>query len=154
VPDADRDGLDDRWELSFGLDPLANDGRSGATGSPSSDGVTNQQKFLFGLSPLAPAVVPVAAVSTEPDLGVSVIEFPALRGRNYQLQESTDLQNWTSVGALRNTGTADTVNLEWIANLNGRQRVFYRVLVTPVPSSSLYVPPAITGGGGGGSSYP
>jgi hypothetical protein len=154
VPDADRDGLDDRWELSFGLDPLANDGRSGATGSPSSDGVTNQQKFLFGLSPLAPAVVPVAAVSTEPDLGVSVIEFPALRGRNYQLQESTDLQNWTSVGALRNTGTADTVNLEWIANLNGRQRVFYRVLVTPVPSSSLYVPPANTGGGGGGSSYP
>jgi cell migration-inducing and hyaluronan-binding protein len=154
VPDADRDGLDDRWELSFGLDPLFAEGRSGAEASPMGDGVSNQHKFLLGLNPLLPAVVPVAAVSTEPDLDVATIGFPALRGRTYQLEQSIDLTVWTKVGEPRTTGAADTAMLEWVADMDGHTRVFYRVVVTALPSVSFYVPPVDDGSGGTPPSYP
>ncbi len=45
--DADRDGMDDAWEMAQGLDPLVND----RAGDPDGDGLTNIREFMLGTDP-------------------------------------------------------------------------------------------------------
>jgi hypothetical protein len=49
--DQDRDGLDDRWEATFGLDPATASGENGPTGDPDGDGATNAQELAQGTHP-------------------------------------------------------------------------------------------------------
>ncbi len=50
--DADRDGIDDAWAITFGLQGLAPDAR-GPFGDPDGDGRINAQEFREGTHPLA-----------------------------------------------------------------------------------------------------
>ena len=45
--DADKDGMDDAWEIAHGLNPALND----RNGDPDGDGLTNIVEFLFGSKP-------------------------------------------------------------------------------------------------------
>ncbi len=45
--DADKDGMDDAWEITHGLNPALND----RNGDPDGDGLTNIVEFLFGSKP-------------------------------------------------------------------------------------------------------
>ncbi|MEO5823963.1 MAG: hypothetical protein ABIT71_25940 [Vicinamibacteraceae bacterium] len=49
--DRDTDGLDDRWEVSMGLDYTSSAGANGAAGDPDTDGVTNLQELAAGTHP-------------------------------------------------------------------------------------------------------
>ena len=58
VPDAgadwDEDGLENSFELTFGLDPKSADGADGGGGDPDGDGYTNAEEALAGSNPLNP----------------------------------------------------------------------------------------------------
>jgi len=45
--DADRDGMDDNWEVAYGLNPTVNDRGADKDG----DGLTNGQEFFLGTRP-------------------------------------------------------------------------------------------------------
>ncbi len=47
-PDADLDGMNDRWEWDFGLNPALQDG----TNNPDGDALTNVEEYLNGSNPL------------------------------------------------------------------------------------------------------
>jgi Mg-chelatase subunit ChlD len=50
--DSDHDGLPNRWEVRFGLDPLNANGQDGAAGDPDQDNLPNLQEFLAGTNPI------------------------------------------------------------------------------------------------------
>ncbi len=52
--DSDDDGMDDRWELDSGLDPMLGTGDDGPDGDPDGDQITNLQEYQYGLDPLTP----------------------------------------------------------------------------------------------------
>lgn len=54
APDSDGDGLPDKWEVQFGLDPHSNIGVHGANGDPDFDGLTNAEEYEVGTDPMAP----------------------------------------------------------------------------------------------------
>jgi ELWxxDGT repeat protein len=49
--DTDTDGLDNEWEIRFGLDPSSSIGDNGADGDPDHDGLTNAQELAAGTHP-------------------------------------------------------------------------------------------------------
>ncbi len=93
--DLDGDGLPDAWEQQIialyggtlaGIRP--NDDADG-------DGISNLNEYLAGTYAFDPSdgfVLSVTGVSA----GTSVLEFLALRGRNYSIQASSDLRTWTA----------------------------------------------------------
>jgi len=50
--DNDEDGLNDHWELAFGLSPASATGDAGADGDPDHDGLTNAQELAAGSNPV------------------------------------------------------------------------------------------------------
>ncbi len=54
APDADRDGMDDVWEVDNGLDPTRDDSLDDADG----DGFTNRDEYLLGTDPNETTVTP------------------------------------------------------------------------------------------------
>lgn len=93
--DSDGDGLPDAWEQQLialyggtlaGIRP--NDDSDG-------DGISNLNEYLAGTYAFDPSdgfALSLAGVSA----GNSVLEFLALRGRNYSIQTSPDLRTWTA----------------------------------------------------------
>jgi len=49
-PDTDGDGMDDGWEVTYSLNPLADD----ASSDPDGDGLTNLEEYLLGTDPTNP----------------------------------------------------------------------------------------------------
>jgi hypothetical protein len=56
-PDTDNDGMDDGWEVTYGLDPLVND----ASGDKDGDGYSNLFEYQKGSNPSDPASIPMPA---------------------------------------------------------------------------------------------
>jgi hypothetical protein len=54
VPDTDRDGLPDHWEIFHGLDPANDTGIHGASGDPDLDILGNYLEFVHGTDPRNP----------------------------------------------------------------------------------------------------
>lgn len=126
------DAIPDWWKLANGIDSLSDDPQHRDTGSLANDGLTNLQKFLFGLPPRTPSAAPKALVEISPT--ESQIRFPAQPGRRYQLQHSTDLVNWYSLGELQTVPSGR--DLTWKIEPQSHSRSFFRVAVSPDPPPS------------------
>ncbi len=107
LADADGDGLPDAWENAHGLSSSNPDGDFGAEGDPDGDTLTNLQEFLAGLSPIAQDFAGYPVAVAERDGAGYKITFPAIAGRKYQLQGSTDLADWSDIGPAVTTTEAD-----------------------------------------------
>jgi len=104
--DADGDGLPDDWELTHGLDP-ADDGwldpANGSWGDPDGDGRSTYLELLAGLDPRRPdrIALSIDARVRSVDFTVPAAADTGLAGysRDYQLQFSPDLVDWSTVVA-------------------------------------------------------
>jgi hypothetical protein len=97
VADADRDGLPDNWELSYGLNPAdAND----ASSDRDADGRTALAEFQSRTDPGDPQSVlrihNFSRLSSGTDTVIVRFNWPRVPGVTYQVETSTDLQNWQS----------------------------------------------------------
>ena len=116
------DGIPDWWKQKYGLsitDPTL------AGASPMGDGLTNLQKYIFGLDPtIASNGQPHTSVA--PAVGGFVFSFSTVSGRNYQPQVSTDLATWSALGSpITGDGTTKSAT-----DLTTGPRRFYRLLIS------------------------
>ena len=95
--DTDGDGLPDAWERML---IAAGRGTSLADITPSGDSdrdrMTNLQEYLAGTYAFDPAngfALTIKSINQ----GRPVLEFTAIRGRNYSIQSSADLRQWDAV---------------------------------------------------------
>lgn len=97
--DADGDGLPDWWESQYGLNPNDATGANGANGISSADGLTNYQKYVFGLDPRVASGPPVTTATRASATSVNVA-FPTKPDRVYRLEWAPNLATgpWTPVG--------------------------------------------------------
>ena len=104
--DFDHDGLPDAWEIQHGLDPFDVTGRNGALADLSGNGLSNLQKFAFGLDPYSPSLAGLPAATIEPPAPAAV-RYLTLRYRRlltpgpiqYAVETSGDFATWTSAPA-------------------------------------------------------
>jgi hypothetical protein len=140
--DTDGDGLPDAWErqLIAGL----RGGKTLADINPNDDadgdGLSNLQEYLAGTYAFDPQDgFSLSIVSTQGDR--PVLEFLAIRGRDYEIQGSADLQSWAPVAfslttdaagtALRNNlrATDTRVRRPVVAPTDGVQPRFFKLIV-------------------------
>ncbi|MBS0658101.1 MAG: hypothetical protein JSR82_07630 [Verrucomicrobia bacterium] len=97
--DSDGDGLPDWWEQQYGLNPNDPNGANGANGVQSADGLTNYQKYVFGLDPRVASGAPLTAATRLSATSVSV-NFPTKPDRVYRIEWANSLTSgtWTPVG--------------------------------------------------------
>ena len=107
--DSDGDGIPDSWErqLIAGM----GGGKTLADINPNDDadgdGLSNLQEYLAGTYAFDPQDgFALTIVSTQGDR--PVLEFLAIRGRDYEIQGSADLQNWSRVAFGLTTDAAGT----------------------------------------------
>ena len=127
--DSDGDGLPDAWEQAL-IDILGGDLASiTPNGDADGDGISNVNEFLAGTYAFDPNDGFRLAL-TDLSAGNSTLEFFAVRGRNYRLQGSTDLRQWTPLSfRIVNGGTAGPLQSEYSAT-------DYRQLRIEVPFQS------------------
>jgi hypothetical protein len=108
--DNDSDSLPDWWEIAHGLSTADNGTTPGSAGNgpegdPDGDGILNFTEFLVGLDPNQAdrGAFPSLQVAANPDGSVR-LTFPSIPDRHYTLSWSSDLKNWTTLGAIIDTG--------------------------------------------------
>lgn len=116
--DSDFDGVPDEWELTYGTDPLQNDGQVDSDG----DGRTNFEEYVAGTHPLQASSHLQVAIQVGP---ASELSFASVTGRIYTVQSSATLAGWTTVRA-DIPGTGSTISLPVSATDDAS---FFRVLV-------------------------
>ncbi len=96
-PTGSPDGLPDSWmSANFGsTTPVAATSRP--QDDPDADGLTNLQEFLLGTNPKSATDGPTAVTSFDPGLNGGNFAWTARPFKTYQLQQSTDLLNWTTI---------------------------------------------------------
>jgi len=102
------DGLPDDWQrLYFGTKTSDWDAPNVDSDG---DGASNWQEFLAGTNPRDPESVLKTRITNSPQ--GRRLSWNTVPGAIYQVQASTDLQNWSSIGSLRfAAGTTDSVLL-------------------------------------------
>lgn len=99
----DADGLDDIWEMSYGLSPT-DDGSgnvdNGPLGDPDGDGLSNVREMAFGTDPRSPTDGKHLRMRVEN--GVPIVELRrhlehARFGLQYELEGSVTLANWNTL---------------------------------------------------------
>lgn len=91
--DSDEDKLPDWWEELHDLDPHSNNAESGANGNPSGDGISNLEKYVWGLDPnVAQAYLPRMGTTLE---GLT-LTFPTIKHREYRVLFAESVSgDWT-----------------------------------------------------------
>ena len=113
--DSDGDGLPDAWEQSL----IAIYGGTLASIRPQDDtdgdGISNLDEYLAGTYAFDPTDG-FRLVLTTLNAGASTMEFLAIRGRTYTIQESPTMQQWTTVNFRFATGgTPGTLQNNYLA---------------------------------------
>jgi Bacterial TSP3 repeat len=135
IVDNEPEGMSDLWEAQYGFSRF-DDGTITPSQAPSADsdgdGVSNLLESIAGTNPnssVGPLGVFKTTMTPNPlQAGTFNLQFPQFIGKEYQLQTSTDLQTWTSVGNSF-IGTATAVTLMTPLPPPGAQGVFYRATV-------------------------
>lgn len=108
--DLDSDGLPDWWEIAKGLSVFDDGdgpvgGQGGPVGDPDGDGVSNLIEYVIGLDPNMPNL------NSVPELGIRAgrdgsvhLTFSGIPDRLYCISWSLDLEIWTLLGAVIDTG--------------------------------------------------
>ncbi len=121
VQDTDGDGMSDAWETARGLNPnVAN-----ASLDSDFDGVSDYQEFVTGTHPLQAGSRLTASAFKETTQ--VRLECPTLPGRNYRIERSTNLTNWTLHEEI--IGDGNTLQ-SLIPVLEGQTLGFYQIIIT------------------------
>lgn len=151
--DSDGDGMDDAWEVAFGLNPArAGDGDLDLDG----DGLLNRDEYLSGASPVrtdtdedgasdveewiagtdpadALSFFRVSAITGASTNEGASISWSAVTGRTYELFFNSDLYpptNWSTLAPFSNVSGSGIVTL---SDTNEQGRRFYRIGVRKTP---------------------
>jgi hypothetical protein len=89
-PDTDGDGLPNSWEISQGLNPNVNDAALDAD----KDGHSNAAEYALGTAANNAQSNFRASFTRNAILGDFNFTWPAVAGRVYRIQFSSDLQHW------------------------------------------------------------
>ncbi len=120
------DGVPDAWKTTHGLS-LAT---SAAANDQDGDGASDLQEYLAGTDPLSAAsIFKITTHALLADASALSIEFPVVAGKIYQVQTSTDLENWNPYGdaTLAVTSGIRAVSVPLIAG----SRTFVRAVISP-----------------------
>ena len=107
-PDNDGDIMPNAYERNHGLDP---DWPKDAIDDLDGDGATNIAEFIAGTDPTDSADL-FAITDFDRQGNTVLITWPSLADRVYEVQWSTDLQNWTSAISLDGTGSEQSHSLD------------------------------------------
>jgi hypothetical protein len=123
-------------EQNFTGPQLADWSTSGDNGDPAQDGVPNLVKYALGLDPNTPAVTGLPllgqmSVSGKTYLTLTFNDQSALTDITYNVQLSSDLENWVSGSAIRvDDGATNTAVYRDSTALQDAPRHFMRLSVT------------------------
>ena len=123
IQDDDQDQLPDSWENTYGLNTSVND----AEEDPDGDGFTNLAEYLLGNNPLDSSDRFYANEAVNLGGGSFEISWNSKTGKEYSIQTSNNLTNWTNIGGTYiATGaiTIATINIEPNAD-----SAFFRVVL-------------------------
>jgi hypothetical protein len=127
----------ENWrEQNFTTAQLANWPYSGDTGDPANDGIPNLMKYALGLNPNQPAqsglpVLGQVSISGSTYLTLSFTQQSALTDITYNVQVSSDLQNWQSSGTVRtDNGTTTTAVYRDLTAIGAGPQHFMRLNIT------------------------
>ncbi|MCF7668938.1 MAG: lamin tail domain-containing protein, partial [Verrucomicrobia bacterium] len=123
--DEDGDGMDDDWELQFGLNP---DNPGDAVGDEDGDGQTNLSEFIAGTDPTNPdSLFLVDAVLGDGDH--VILDFTAQPQRRYVIEstDALDSEVWSEVGVIQPKQNEQPIQYIDERPLNASR--FYRVRV-------------------------
>lgn len=135
--DSDRDGLPDRWEELFGLNP--HDDADGDLDADV-DGLTNSEEFLAGTAPNDPASTLRVVPAPGPG-GTAVIRFVSRPGRSYAVDWSPALPalQWRTLEEdVVATSEETTVSLTPLAQ---EKAIYVRIRLNPPGQFLPFSPP-------------
>ena len=119
------DGIDDDWRAEyFGGDGSATNSESAAAADPDHDGMTNEEEFQAGTSPVDPGSV--LRLSGTIEGTAFTLRFPTVSGYRYRLEATDTLTPilWTPI--LYNI-VGDDGQKAYPLNIEGETNGFYRV---------------------------
>ncbi|HXJ57444.1 MAG TPA: lamin tail domain-containing protein [Verrucomicrobiae bacterium] len=127
LPDSDKDGIPDDWELSFGLDPNQAGDRNQ---DPDGDHMTNYEEYLAGTDPKDRLSNLRVDLTTQP--GAALIRVGAVANRTYSIQYTDNLRTgpWSRLADLT-AQSADHV--EVVPDPGYTTNRFYRVVYPQQP---------------------
>jgi hypothetical protein len=140
ILDTNNNGLSDLWEKQHNNGNLFPNTFL-ATNDEDQDGWTNAKESIAGSDPFkANPPDGIVAVEITPSLvpGAFTLTWPTLIGKNYQLQVSTDLVNWTNLAdPITTDQTSHAIGINVVQpDTNIPTKVFWRVVVTDLDSDN------------------
>ena len=127
--DDDDDGIPDRYELAFGLDPFTDDAQADMDG----DGHSNLEEYLAGTAAHDPlSFFSISSIEfSAGDRSSATIVFPILPMRHYRVMASQDGQSWVELSGFSVPSDETNEEAEIIAPIGGATRLF-RIEVSAV----------------------
>lgn len=123
IQDDDQDQLPDSWEATYGLNTSVND----AEEDPDGDGFSNLAEYLLGNNPIDSSDRFYANEAVNLGGGSFEISWSSNAGKEYSIETSDNLTNWTNTGGTY-TATGSTTNATINIDVNA-DSAFFRVIL-------------------------
>ena len=128
-----RSGLVDSYDKWAGSNIPAGEITT-ATADIDSDNLSNQMEFALGTNPATHTTNPVSLDLTGAKAKVTISKNALVSsGFTYQLQRSTNLADWDTVGTTVVTDTATMLEIESTSNTSSTPNEFYRLIINAKP---------------------